>query len=59
MLVEGTTLEVITGNKMNTYHYAETFILPASVGNYRVRYTGEGMAFLIVAYVKEDHCLGN
>lgn len=37
VLVEGTDVEVVTGNKTNTYRFEETFIIPASVNNYLVR----------------------
>jgi predicted NBD/HSP70 family sugar kinase/mannose-6-phosphate isomerase class I len=56
MLVEGTEVEVVTGNKTDVFAYAETFIVPASVNTYTVRSTGEEKAFLVVAYVKDDCC---
>jgi len=56
MLVEGTEVEVVTGNKTDVYHYAETFIVPASVNNYAVRSSGKTKAFLLVAYVKDECC---
>jgi predicted NBD/HSP70 family sugar kinase/mannose-6-phosphate isomerase class I len=56
MLVEGTTVEVVAGNKTNTYQYAETFIVPASANAYTVLSTGTEKAFLIVAYVKDECC---
>lgn len=56
MLVEGQSIEVSTGNKKDVFQYAETFIIPASVKQYQVRNTGNAKAFLVVAYVKNDHC---
>lgn len=56
MLVEGTEVEVVTGNKTDNYRYAETFIVPASVGTYTVRTAGAEKAFLVVAYAKDDCC---
>lgn len=56
MLVEGTSIEVNTGNKKDIFSYAETFIIPASVEQYRVCSKGKEKAFLVVAYVKENHC---
>ncbi|MFZ2784913.1 MAG: ROK family protein [Sediminibacterium sp.] len=56
MLVEGTAIEVYTGNKKDIFSYAETFIIPASVEQYRVCSKGKEKAFLVVAYVKENHC---
>lgn len=56
MLVEGSSIEVSTGNKKDQFNYAETFIIPASVEHYRVCTKGTEKAFLVVAYVKENHC---
>lgn len=56
MLVEGNSIDVITGDKQDTFSYAETFIIPASVTNYRVRSGSEEKSFLVVAYVKDEHC---
>lgn len=56
MLVEGDSIEVITGDRKNIFCYAETFVIPASVEKYVVRFTQKGKAFLVVSYVKEDQC---
>jgi hypothetical protein len=56
MLVEGTEIEIITGDTTQTYQYAETFVVPAGIPFYECRYTGPGKAFLVTAYVKDDHC---
>ncbi len=56
MLVEGDTVEVTVNGKMTPFHFAETFVIPASVENYAVCYQGKGKAFLVVAYVKDECC---
>lgn len=56
MVVEGTCVEVITGNRKNGFFYAETFIIPASAEQYHVCNNDNQRAFLIVAYVKEEAC---
>jgi hypothetical protein len=56
MLVEGDTVEVTVNEKMTAFHFAETFVIPASVENYSVRYRGNAKAFLVVAYVKDECC---
>lgn len=56
MLVEGESVAVIVGNKTSLFSYAETFLIPAAVTEYTVRYSGTQKAFLVVAYVKEDCC---
>jgi mannose-6-phosphate isomerase class I len=56
MLVEGDTVEVTVSGKMTTFHFAETFVIPASVENYSVNYRGKEKAFLVVAYVKDECC---
>lgn len=56
MLVEGEAVTVITGNTTSQFSYAETFVIPAAISQYTVRYQGVQKAFLVVAYVKEDCC---
>jgi hypothetical protein len=56
MLVEGESIAVIVGDKTSQFSYAETFVIPAAVTAYTVRYSGTQKAFLVVAYVKEDCC---
>ncbi|WP_316789399.1 class I mannose-6-phosphate isomerase [Pedobacter frigoris] len=56
MLVEGQSVEVTAGNISSVFNYAETFVIPAAVKQYTVRNKGKGKAFLVVAYVKEEHC---
>ena len=56
MLVEGDRVEVIINKKTTAFHYAETFVIPASVENYSAHYRGNAKAFLVVAYVKDECC---
>ncbi|MFV8346996.1 ROK family protein [Flavobacterium sp. ZB4P13] len=56
MLVEGESVGIIVGNKTSVFKYAETFVIPAAVEQYTVRYQGDKKAFLVVAYVKENCC---
>ncbi len=56
MVVEGDSVDVVTGNKTVAYNFAETFIVPASAERYLVRAKGETKAFLVVAYVKDECC---
>ncbi|KGE13410.1 class I mannose-6-phosphate isomerase [Sphingobacterium deserti] len=55
MLVEGSAiiLESQDGRK-TTFHYAETFAVPAAAGHYRLHNAGEGRAKVIRAFVKDD-----
>ncbi len=53
MLVEGDTIDIIAGDHSKTFNYAETFVVPASVGNYSVRSHGNKRVYLIIAYVKD------
>ena len=56
MLVEADVVEVTVDEKMTSFHFAETFVIPASVENYSVHYRGNAKAFLVVAYVKDECC---
>lgn len=56
MLVEGERIEVTVNKQTTVFNYAETFVIPASVENYSVHYSGNAMAFLVVAYVKDECC---
>lgn len=53
-LVEGGSarVEPVGGGPSLEVHYAETFIVPASVGCYRVTNTGGGVAAVVQAYVR-------
>lgn len=57
MLVEGDSIEITDDkNNLSVFSYAETFVIPAAVANYEINYNGEGKAFVVVAYVKEECC---
>ncbi len=57
MLVEGDTVEIIDEmGRATVFSYAETFVIPAAVETYEMNYTGDGQAFVVVAYVKEECC---
>lgn len=56
MLVEGNAIEVTTHGLRQEFKYAETFVIPAGAESYECRYQGEGTAYLVVAYVKHEHC---
>lgn len=56
MLVEGDAISVYTPASNEIFHYAETFVVPASTPAYNVHYKGAGKAFLVVAYVKDECC---
>ena len=53
-LVEGTSarVEPVGGGRALEVHYAETFVVPACVGRYRVVNTGGGRAAVVQAYVR-------
>ncbi|WP_232538837.1 class I mannose-6-phosphate isomerase [Chitinophaga tropicalis] len=55
MLVEGTAITVKTSGGSTTYHYAETFVIPAAAEKYSIINNGEGRAKVIKAFIKEDH----
>ncbi|MCU7548804.1 ROK family protein [Chitinophagaceae bacterium LB-8] len=59
MLVEGEEIEVIVNGKTTVFKYAETFIIPASVQEYKVLNQKGGKAYLLVAYVKNESCTSN
>jgi mannose-6-phosphate isomerase class I len=56
MLVEGKSISVTANGNASTFHFAETFVVPAFTGNYEVINNGGGTAFLVVAHVKDEHC---
>ena len=53
-LVEGSSVRVepADGGTTLTVHYAETFIVPASVGRYRVVNLGDEPVAVVQAYVR-------
>jgi mannose-6-phosphate isomerase class I len=54
MLVEGSSVAVKTGNEVHTFHYAETFVIPAAAGNYTIINQGETRAKLVKAFIKDS-----
>ena len=56
MLVEGESIEVSSDNFVQTFIYAETFVIPAAVNSYQFNYNGNNTAFVVIAYVKEEAC---
>ncbi len=55
MLVEGTSISVeIEENETNTFHYAETFIIPAATKKYKLINHGQSRAKVIKAFLKHD-----
>ncbi len=54
MLVEGDKVMIAVKGRNHTFHYAETFVIPASVKTYELTYEGDNMAFVVVAYVKGE-----
>lgn len=52
MLVEGSSITVETGQRRQTFHYAETFVVPAAADNYRLTNLGDQRAKVVVASIK-------
>jgi len=58
MLVEGTSIEVVSDGKSQIFQYAETFVIPAVVKQYQLNYLRNETAYVVVTYVKEVACSG-
>jgi mannose-6-phosphate isomerase class I len=57
MLVEGESIELnVNGNISQTFHYAETFAVPAAAGVYQLLNKGKTKAKVIVSFVKDEAC---
>ncbi|PST81836.1 hypothetical protein C7T94_18390 [Pedobacter yulinensis] len=55
MLVEGERIIVVLpGERTQTYHYAETFVVPAAAGNYILINTGSSPAKVVRAFLKPN-----
>jgi len=52
MLVEGTSIDVNTNNQNTTFHYAETFVIPAAAGSFTMQNNGTSRAKVIKAFIK-------
>jgi len=53
MLVEGRQVAVRTEKGETFFYYSETFVIPASAGNYQLINKGGGTAKVVQAFVKE------
>lgn len=57
MLVSGTAITLETsGGESATFHFAETFAVPAATTIYQLTNKGQGKAMVIVAFVKQKAC---
>lgn len=52
-LVEGGPILLRSGGREQRFHFAETFIVPAAAGSYRLLNEGAGQARLVKAFLKE------
>jgi hypothetical protein len=53
-LVAGTSVVVEVGASSRAYRAAETFVVPAAAGRYRLVNQGEGEARVVKAFLKAD-----
>jgi mannose-6-phosphate isomerase class I len=57
MLVEGDAVTIETeGGAVETFYYAETFVVPAAAGAYGLTYHGPGRGMVVKAFVKSSAC---
>ena len=55
-LVEGNKIQVVTNDRTMDIHYAETFVVPAAVGAYKILNLGGEEAKVIQSNVKPEFC---
>lgn len=56
MLVEGACVTVETANGASQpFHFAETFVVPAAAGSYRLINRGQARAMVVKAFLKSQH----
>lgn len=51
-LVEGDEIDIVVKDETFTYHYAETIVIPASVGQYTIRSRGKKPSMVVKAFIK-------
>ncbi|MCB0632358.1 MAG: class I mannose-6-phosphate isomerase [Saprospiraceae bacterium] len=56
MLIEGTAVVLDFGEGSQTFHYAETFAVPAATGSYKLVNKDKSKAKVVVSYVKDEAC---
>lgn len=56
MLVEGTSIALDLVEESKTFHYAETFAVPAATGSYKLLNTGKTRAKVVVVFVRDEAC---
>ncbi|WP_341216720.1 class I mannose-6-phosphate isomerase, partial [uncultured Wocania sp.] len=56
MLVEGQSVELLINGTKKTFHYAETFAIPAAAKSYTLVNKGHKKAKIIISFVKEESC---
>ncbi len=54
MLVEGRAIDIATDDLVQTFHYAETFVIPAAAAEYKLINTGPQTARVVIASVKDE-----
>jgi mannose-6-phosphate isomerase class I len=54
MLVEGSSVNILTGELLQSFHYAETFVVPAAAVEYKIINTGTEIAKVVIAFVKDE-----